>query len=108
MYLWVFLFANHFRLRTRRTGDKRCLKTWELHQLYTLIIVGDGTHLKRRPRHGTLDFYTKVQVWGRMVRVSPQVPYTPKAILVKRNKNDVNSALLKKESQKKRDKKGNI
>ena len=41
-----------------------------------------------------LDFYTKVQVWGRMVRVSPQVPYTPKAILVK--KNDVSSALLKK------------
>jgi hypothetical protein len=70
-----------------------------------LIIVGDGTHLKRRPRHGTLDFYTKVQVWGRMVRVSPQVPYTPKAILVKRNKNDVNSALLKKESQKREIKK---
>ena len=33
----------------------------------------------------TLDFYTKVQVWGRMVKISPQIPYT-KAILVKMKK----------------------
>jgi len=25
----------------------------------------DGTHSKGDPRHYTLDFYTKVQVWGR-------------------------------------------
>jgi hypothetical protein len=37
-----------------------------------------------------LDFYIKVQVWRRMVRLSPrvapQVPYTPKTILVKKKK----------------------
>jgi len=37
--------------------------------------LDDGTHSKRRPRRYTLDFYTKVQVWGRMVRI-PKVPCT--------------------------------
>ena len=39
------------------------------------MIFDDETHSKRRPRHYTLDFYTKVQVWGRMVRI-PKVPCT--------------------------------
>jgi len=33
------------------------------------MTFGDGTHSKRRPWLYTLDFYTKVQVWGRMVRI---------------------------------------
>jgi hypothetical protein len=36
------------------------------------IFFGDGTHSKRDPRHCTLDFYTKVQVWGRVVKISLQ------------------------------------
>ena len=69
MHLRVFLCVNPFRLRSRRTWDIWCLKTWELHRLHTLMIFDDGTHSKRRPQHYTLDFYTKVQVWGRMVRI---------------------------------------
>ena len=33
MHLWVFLVANHFRLRLRRTRGIQCSRTWELHQL---------------------------------------------------------------------------
>ena len=61
------------------------------------MLFGDGT--TQEALTCTLDFYTKVQVWGRMVKVSPQVPYTPKVILVK--KNDVNSTLIKKEKREK-------
>ena len=69
MHLWVFLCVNSFRLRSRRIGDIRCLKTWEMYRLHTLMIFDDRTHPKRRPRHYTLDFYTKLQVWRRMVRI---------------------------------------
>ena len=33
MYLWVFLVANPFRLRLKRTKDMRRPRTWELLQL---------------------------------------------------------------------------
>jgi hypothetical protein len=44
------------------------------------MTFGEGTHSNRRFRPYTLDFYTKVQVWGRMVRASLQVPSVSKAI----------------------------
>jgi len=64
---------------------------------------GEGTHSNRRFQPYTLDFYTKVQVWGRMVRGSLQVPSISKAI---QKNDDVSSTLLykkeNKESYKKR------
>ena len=69
MHLRVFLFANHFRLRIKKHRDIQCLRTWEQHQLYALMFFGNGTHSKGDPQHCTLNFYTKVQVWGKMVRV---------------------------------------
>jgi hypothetical protein len=71
MHPWVFLFANHDRLRSRRIGDIQCLKSWELHPLHTLVIFDDVTHSKGDPNTTHLTF-TKVQMWERMVRVSPQ------------------------------------
>ena len=82
MYLRVFLVANHFRLRLRRTRDVRCSRTWELHQLY-ILFFGDGTYSKGDPSIYTLDFYIKVQVWGREFHY--KIPYAPKAILVEKN-----------------------
>jgi len=52
---------------------------------------GKGTHSKRRFRPYTLDFYTKVQVWGSLVRASLQVPSISKAI---QKNDDVSSTLL--------------
>jgi hypothetical protein len=52
------------------------------------MIFGDGTRSKKRPQHDILDFYIKVQVWGRIVRVSPQVPDTPKTIMYERKKRE--------------------
>jgi len=36
------------------------------------MTIGDGTHSKGNPQHCKLDFYTKVQVWGKVVNISPQ------------------------------------
>ena len=58
--------------------------------------------LKRRPQHCTLYFYTKVQVWGMMVRTSSHVPFTPKTILVKKKKMSALSC-YKKRVKKERD-----
>jgi hypothetical protein len=41
-------------------------------------------------------------VGGRMLKVSPQVPYTPKAILVKKKKMMTTLSCYKKEREKKR------
>jgi hypothetical protein len=46
-------------------GDRRCMKSWELHQLHILMTFGDRTPSRGDPN--TAHFYTKVQVWGRMV-----------------------------------------
>jgi hypothetical protein len=62
MHPRVFLFANHDRLRSRRTGDIQCLKSWELHRLHTLVIFGDVTHSKGDPEHYTLDFHKSPSV----------------------------------------------
>ena len=43
-----------------------------------------GNTLKRRPRHYTLDFHTKVQVWGKSLSVSLQVLTIQRSILVSR------------------------
>jgi hypothetical protein len=68
MHLQVFLFANHDRLRSRRTGRG--------HMMLEImgaapITFGDATHSKGDPNTTHLTF-TKVQVWGRMVRLSPK------------------------------------
>jgi hypothetical protein len=52
------------------------------------MIFGDGTRSKKRPQHDTLDFYKKVQVWGRIVRVSAQVPDAKKTIIYERKKRE--------------------
>jgi hypothetical protein len=62
-----------------------------------------GTYSKGDPQHCTLDFYTKVQVWERMVNHSLHVPSRPKDTQDK--KNDVSSTLLKKEKELKKRKK---
>ena len=43
-----------------------------------------GNTLKRRPRHCTLDFHTKVQVWGKSYSITLQVPAIQRSILVSR------------------------
>ena len=43
-----------------------------------------GNTLKRRPRHYTLDFHTKVQVWEISHSVTLQVPAIQRSILVSR------------------------
>jgi hypothetical protein len=58
------------------------------------MTFGDRTPSRGDPN--TAHFYTKVQVWGRMVRTSPYVPSIPKVTLVKKKKNDDSSVLLKK------------
>ena len=103
MHLWVFLCANPFRLRTRRTRDIRCSRTQELHQLYTLMIFGDLTLSKGNPQHCTLDFYTKVQVWGRVVKISLQSFIHTKGHSGKK-KSDVSSVLLQKKGNPKKEK----
>jgi hypothetical protein len=105
MHLRVFLVANPFRLRTRRTRDIWCLKPRGLHQLHILMIFGDGTHSKRRPWLCTLDFYTKIQVWGDGESPRFHTHQKPSCL-----KNDVSSPcwkkelkiIMKKENEKKR------
>ena len=94
MHLRVFLCVNLFRLRSRRTGDIRCLKTWEPHRLHTLMIFDDGTHSKRRPQHYTLDFHKSPSV-GEDVK-------NPKSSMHKNDDDDVSSILLLKREKKKR------
>ena len=43
-----------------------------------------GNTLKRRSRHYTLDFHTKVQVWGKSHSVTLQVPTIQRSILISR------------------------
>ena len=72
------------------------------------MFFGDGTHSKGDPRHCTLDFYTKVQVWGRVVKISLQSSIHTKGHLGSKEKNDdVSSTLLykKRENKKMNDKK---
>jgi hypothetical protein len=33
------------------------------------MFFGDETHSRGDPRYCTLEFYTKVQVWGRVVKI---------------------------------------
>jgi hypothetical protein len=40
-----------------------------------LMICGNGTYSKGDPDPAHLTFYTKVQVWGRMVRVPSSIHY---------------------------------
>ena len=49
-----------------------------------------------------LTFTQKSKCGRRMVKVSPQVPYTLKVISVKKKKNDDSSVLLKKDTKKRR------
>jgi len=86
MHLWVFLVTNLFRKRSRRRGDVQCLRTWEATSTIHIDVLWWWNTLKRRPWLYTLDFYTKAQVWGRMVRTSSHVPFRPKTILVKRKR----------------------
>jgi hypothetical protein len=63
------------------------------------MIFGDGTHSKGDPRHCTLDFYTKVQVWGRVVKISLQSSIHTKCHLGKKKRDsDVSSTFLKKKT----------
>ena len=62
MHLWVFLFANHDRLKSRIIGDIRCSKSWVLHRLQTVMTFGDATHSKGDPQHYTLDFHKSPSV----------------------------------------------
>jgi len=101
MHLRVFLFANPFRWRSRRTGTYDVWKHESCIKLKCRDALWRWNTLKRRPQHYTLGFYTKVQVWGRMVRTSPHVPSTPKVTLVKKKNDDDSSILLKKEREKK-------
>jgi hypothetical protein len=64
---------------------------------------GEGTHSKRRFRPYTLDLYIKVQVWGRMVRASLQVPSIPKVI---QKNDDVSSTLLYNKKRRKKGERG--
>jgi len=101
MHLRVFLFANPFRWRSRRTGTYDVWKHESCIKLKCRDALWRWNTLKRRPQHYTLGFYTKVQVWGRMVRTSPHVPSTPKVTLVNKKNDDDSSILLKKEREKK-------
>jgi hypothetical protein len=80
--LVLFLTANHFRLRLRRTRDIRYLRTWELYHLYTLMLFGDGTHSKGDLNPTHLTFTQKSKCGGGWWE--SQVPYTPKTILLKK------------------------
>jgi len=92
MHIRVFLVANPFRLRLRRTRGIRWYKTWELHQTKCHDTLWWWNTLNRRPWLYTLDFYTKVQVWGMMSHQKPS--------WLKRKK-WCSPALLKKERIKK-------
>jgi hypothetical protein len=60
MHLWVFLVANHFRLRLKRTRGKRFPGTWELLQLYTRSSMVMEHTLKETPTpHMTLGVLTQ-------------------------------------------------
>jgi hypothetical protein len=54
---------------------------------------GDGTHSREGPDFPYFTFTQKSKCGGRMVKVSPQVPYRPKAILDKKKKMMMMSAL---------------
>ena len=60
MHLRVFLVANPFRLRLKRTKDMRCPGTWELFQLYTGYSLVIEHTLKETPNttHLTLGILT--------------------------------------------------
>ena len=68
------------------------------------MFFGNGTHSKRDPRHYTLDFYTKVQVWGRVVKSHYKVPSPQKAILGSKEKMMLALPCYKKWKYKKREK----
>ena len=59
--------------------------------------------LERRPRHCTLDFHTKVQVWGKSLSVSLQVPTLQRVSLFQEGVRP--SFLKKKRDEKKRKRK---
>ena len=63
------------------------------------MIFGDGTHSKGDPRHCTLDFYTKVQVWGEDGENLIMTSIHTKDHLGKKYNNDDSSILLKKERE---------
>jgi hypothetical protein len=67
MHLWVFLSLT---LPGQEQEEKRVYYTREHGAASTIQLddLGDGTHSKGDPRHCTLNFYTKVQVWERMVK----------------------------------------
>ena len=76
MELWVFLIANPFRLRLKRTKDMRHPGTWELFQLYTgySLVIEHTLKGTPAPRTWHLVFrHTKVQAWGMLVSKSLQL-----------------------------------
>ena len=70
MDLRVFLVANPFRLRLKRTKDMQRPGTWELFQLYTGCSLDIEHTLKENTKPHTrllVSQHTKVQVWGKLV-----------------------------------------
>ena len=96
MHLRVFLFANHDKLRSRRIGDIRCSKSWELHRLHTVMTFGDATHSKGDPQHCTLDFHKSPSVGENGESLTKRPSWL-------KRKNDVSPTSLKKYYNKKRE-----
>jgi len=75
------------------------------------MIFGDGTHSKGDHRHCIVDFYTTVQVWGKVVKISLQSSIHTKGHLGQKEKKrdiDVSSTLLKKEKNYRIEKNNNL
>jgi hypothetical protein len=68
------------------------MKSRKLHQLYMLMIFGNGTHSKGDPDPAHLTFHTKVQVWGRMVKVPSSIHTKDRP--AKRERGDVSYILV--------------
>ena len=79
MHLRVFLLANHFRIRSRRTRVHTMIENMGVTSTIHLDAFWWWNVLGRRLRPYTLEFYTKVQVWGAMVRASLHFSFSPKA-----------------------------
>jgi hypothetical protein len=54
---------------------------------------GDGTYSRGGPEFPHLTFTQKSKCGGRMVKISPQVPYTPRVTVVKKEKKMMMTAL---------------
>ena len=62
--------------------------------------------LERRPQHCTLDFHTKVQVWGKSLSISLQSSKHPKEYPCFKKASDLACSKKKKKREEKKEKKG--